>query len=365
MSKLFVNILPFFLLCFLLGGCNPSVNQQQGGIEVEDMLGRKVIVPSQIERVVGIRAGVLRLLTYMDASDMVIGIEEGESRGQRTYLAAYPELLQLPLIGPLMGGDAELILNARPDIIFTAYSTVDEVDALQKKTGVPVVALECPEMGITARDTLYASLRLIGKVLHKEERADSLVAYIQSSINELNARTVGIPEQKKLKAYVGGISYSGIKDIASTQPYYPPFIFTNTLNVTSAIDKRLVSHVKGTYIDKEQLLLWNPDVIFIDESGLGLVNNDLKAGGALYNGLSAVQNNRIYTLLPYNNYAVNYELVLINSWFVGKTLYPDAFADIDMESKANEILTAFFDKPIWNQLATENSFRQINKEEFK
>jgi iron complex transport system substrate-binding protein len=353
-------------MILLLGtACERTARQQTESILVEDMLGRKVSIPQEINKVVGIRAGALRLLVYMNVTDKIAGLEEGDIKWQRPYTTAHPELSTLPSIGPLMGGDAEMIMNVRPDVIFTAYTTVGEADDLQKKTGIPVIALECPEVGIAAeRDTLYASLRLIGKVVHKEERADSLITYMNTLIHDLDKRTLTAKNERP-SVYIGGVAYSGMKDIASTQPNYPPFLFTHADNIASTIDKRLVSHVKGTYIDKEQLIVWNPDILFFDESGLSLVYANLKPGSILYKNLKAVQNNNMYTVLPYNNYAINYELIFINSWYIGKILYPEVFSDVNMEEKSNEILKMFLGKPVFRELVTSNSFRQISKDEIK
>ena len=122
----------------------------------------------------------------------------------------------------------------------------------------------------------------------------------------------------------------------------------------------MISHVKGTYIDKEQLLLWDPDVIFIDESGLTLSLEDIKTGKGL-DELKALQNGKIYTLLPYNNYAINYEMALINSWYAGKTLYPEMFSDIEIMEKGAEISEIFFGKRIFEKWLTEHSFKTISK----
>ncbi|MBN2522884.1 MAG: iron ABC transporter substrate-binding protein [Bacteroidales bacterium] len=328
---------------------NPSRPDRDECVVVKDMLGREVKVPENIERIVGLRAGALRLLVYMDGADKVVGIEEAEKRGVRPYTIAHPELMELPLIGPSMGGDAELILKAQPDVIFITYTTKGDADDLQKKTHIPVVAIECPELG-TARDTLYDSFRLIGKILHKEKRADSLISYIENSIDDLNIRSTGFPVEKKPSVYIGGVPYSGAHGICSTQPFYPPFLFLHANNVASEIDRRLVSHVKGTYIDKEKLISWNPDVLFIDASGLSLVKQDLAKNSPLNSSLKAIQNNAVHILLPYNNYAINYELVLINAWYTGKVLYPSGFANVKISQKANEILEVFLGKSIYKEI---------------
>ncbi len=361
----YISFLLISIPAFLFISCDQSSRAQRDDlVTITDMLGRKVQVPSVVDRIVGLRAGTLRLLVYMDACEMITGVEENERRGLTAYAIAHPELSALPIIGPSMGGDVELILKSRPDVIFISYTTTGDADILQHRTGIPVIAIECPEFG-TAKDTLYASLRLIGQVLHKEARADSLIAYVQQSIDELGKRSSAYQENVKPLVYIGAVPYSGNFGITSTQPMYPPFIFLNARNAAAEIDKRLISHVKGTTVDKEQLMIWNPDIIFIDVSGLNLAKMDLAKGTVLNERLKAVNNDQIYTLLPYNNYAINYELVLVNAWYAGKTLYPDRFNDVDIAAKTDEITQAFLGRGIFNELmVNSNAFRKIDKNEF-
>lgn len=329
---------------------------------VKDMLNREVKVPKDVKRVVGLRAGALRLLLYCGAADMIAGIEETERRPGRLYMEAYPELRNLPVIGPAMGGDAELILKVRPDVIFVSYTTAADADALQQKTGIPVVAIECPEFA-TKKNKLFESFRLIGKTIKKTERVDSLIRYINHSLHELDERIGQINTSDKPKVYVGGVPYSGSHGINSTQPYYPPFIFTNSRNVASSLDQSLVSHVKGTFIDREQLLMWNPDYLFIDKSGLNIVKEDLSVESVLFKKLRAIQNNNIYILYPYNNYAINYEMVLVNSWYVASVLYHEQFNQFVFSSKTKEIIYAFLGVNIdYNSIAP--NFKKLDKTKF-
>ncbi len=364
-GKILIPILLMILVQGFMAGCKQSTpSNPYETILVTDMLGREVTIPQAVNSIVGLRAGALRLLIYMNAADMIAGIEEAELRATRPYLMAHPSLTNLPVIGPSMGGDAELITKTGPDVIFISYTTKEDADALQHKTGIPVVAVQCPEFG-TERNILYASLSLVGEILHKEKRADSLISFINNSIDDLDNRTADIPDEDKPSVYVGGVPYSGSHGINSTQPYFPPFMFINALNVASDIDERLVSHVKGTYIDKEQLLLWDPDVLFIDESGLSIVKQDLAAGTPLYNNLKAVKNDSIFVLLPYNNYAINYELVLANAWYTGKMLYPGKFEDVDIGQKTDDILQHFLGKAFYHELMNHSAaFSRLTKNDF-
>jgi ABC-type Fe3+-hydroxamate transport system, periplasmic component len=62
-----------------------------------------------------------------------------------------------------------------------------------------------------------------------------------------------------------------------------------------------------------------------------------------------VREGRVYGLLPYNFYSTNYETVLANGYFIGKTLYPDRFEDIDPVEKADEIYTFFVGEPVFGE----------------
>jgi len=69
-----------------------------------------------------------------------------------------------------------------------------------------------------------------------------------------------------------------------------------------------------------------------------------------YQLLTAVKEGRLYGLLPYNWYTTNYGSILANAYFIGKTLYPDQFATIDPQAKAEEIFTFLVGKPVFAEL---------------
>ena len=90
-------------------------------------------------------------------------------------------------------------------------------------------------------------------------------------------------------------------------------------------------------IDKEQLLEWDPEFIFVDESGLSMVLEDYAENPGLYASLQAVKTGRLYGYLPYNYYTTNLDTAIADAYFIGTVVYPDAFRDIDPVAKAREI----------------------------
>lgn len=333
-------LMAVFSGCLLLTGLVQAGNRSS----IKDMLGREVRLPEKVEKVVGIEAGALRLLVYLEAASMVVGVEDTErSELTKPYLMAHPELAKLPGIGPIHGGDAELIAVQQPDIIFWMSTTPEKADALQQKTGIPVIALNYGDLD-NQKPVFYEALRLTAQVLNKQQRAEKLITTIETLITELRERTKDISKTETV--YVGGVGYRGAHGITSTEPDYAPFRYVNAKNVADEIA------LEHAFIEKEKLIQWNPDKIFIDTSGYSLVMNDLAPGSTLARTLKAVKNKQLYVLLPYNWYTINFETVLANAFYIGKALYPEQFKDIDPEIKADQIYAAFVGKGVYGQMKT-------------
>jgi iron complex transport system substrate-binding protein len=309
---------------------------------ITDMAGRKVLLPADINRVVGIGPGSLRVLVYLQATPLVVGVEDTERKDfTKPYLIANPQLAKLPSIGPMHGGEAELITVRKPDVIFWTYTNAGKADALQRKTGVPVVVLNYGDFDDKKR-TFYNTLRVAGDVLHKSRRAEELIVFIEETIADLERRTK--PAVKDESVYIGGIAYRGLYGINSTEPSYAPFKFVNAKNAASEIG---LDHV---IIDKEQLIRWNPKIIFIDGSGYSLVANELTKGSALAETLRAVKSGDLYRVLPYNWYSTNFESVLINAYYIGKVLYPEEFKDVQPVKIADQIYGFFVGKGVYAEM---------------
>ena len=356
-------VLAALVLAMLAAGCTgtetgSAVVQDGQTTSITDGFGRTVTVPSPPESVVCSGSGGLRYLVYLQGQDLVIGVDSIEKEEQamegRPYALAYgSQFKDLPLIGEFRGkDDPEKILGIGPQVIFktgstgTAYGTsAAEADKLEAKTGIPVVAFPYGSLRNDAEKAeMYGGLRTMGQTLGKQDRAEEVIAYIEATIADLEHRTGDIPEAEQKAVYVGGISYAGAHGIISTEPAYPPFLWVHAKNVAAGLG---TAHAD---VAKEALVDWDPESIFIDVGTIQIEGDgaigELKTDPALQ-GLSASKEGRVYGVLPYNFYSTNYETVLADAYFVGKTLYPDRFADIDPVEKADEIYTFFVDKPVF------------------
>ena len=134
------------------------------------------------------------------------------------------------------------------------------------------------------------------------------------------------------------LSFRGYNGIDATYAHYNPFDMIHARNVADETGGN-----GAMTVEKEQVTAWNPDILLINKEGptLGILKSDFETNPDFYRELSAVQNGQVYGQLAYNCVYTNIELSLVNTYFAATVIYPEQFADVDFDAKADEILTMF------------------------
>jgi len=360
---------PYFLCAlltlFLLTACASTIDNSIENVMVTDLVGREVAVPVEVDRVVAIGPGALRFYVYAGNLDYVVGVEQVETDNVhfKPYMLAHPDLANLPIIGlggPSNAPDPEKLLVVDPDIIFSTYTRdTSTVDELQAKTGIPVIVLNYGGSGFGTSPifdkNVQDSLMLIGQLSGSIDKARAAADFILQSQQDLTNRVYEIPDDEKPTVYVGGLGSKGTHGIESTQGNYP---LLDVIQAQNVVDETGKSY--SILIDKEKLLDWDPDYIFIDQGGYAAILEDYQQNSEFYTSLSAVQNDRVYTQLPYNYYNTNLGTAIANAYYLGKILYPLEFADIDPERKADEIYQNLVGQAVYDELtATYGGFGKL------
>ncbi|NLZ27805.1 MAG: iron ABC transporter substrate-binding protein, partial [Firmicutes bacterium] len=129
-------------------------------------------------------------------------------------------------------------------------------------------------------------------------------------------------------------------------------------NVADEVDKE-----GSVSIDREQLVLWDPEILFIDVAGLQMVKDDYRKNPDYYNSLSAIKNGKVYSQVTYNWYWTNIETAVADAYYAGKVIYPDRFKDIDPIKKADEIYKKTIGKEMYREMLEKDEdfvgFKQI------
>ena len=324
-------------------------------VTVTDMIGREVtVIPGSYKSVVCIGAGALRMYSYIGDVAKLSGVEDIDNTTlserpmmfdsvARPYVLAYGETFNtLPSCG--VGGpmaqaaEAEKILSCNPDIVISEFEDVEKSDALQEQLGVPVITLSTGSKGVFD-DKFYGSMELLGKVFGEEEKAASLVQYVQDEAAAIAARVAEISEEDKPSVYICGLGNWGTTDHLMTAENYVSFEIAGVKNVLSGLGIQGVGPIEE---EKFVELGEQMDIIIMDAAAVKNIKPLYTEDPTMFDTCKAWQNGEVYLEMAYNAYYTNYEIALINTWFIAKTVYPEAFADIDLTVKTNEVTQEFF-----------------------
>ena len=333
MKKMIALVLSVIVCACLFAGCGAAGTNAHNTRTITDGAGRQVDVPEKIESIVCVGVGALRYTCYVGAQDLVVGVEDYEVKPGMTRLYNYvnfDKFKDLPVIGTNGQPYTEEIINLAPDVIVMSKSASVEADDLQSKTGTPVVVV--PGSDTTLDQNAYDTIRILGELYGMQTRAAELTDYLKAIQKDLNDRTKDIPDSEKPSVYVAGVSFKGAHGFEGTEAGYGPFQLIHANNLADTTGQA------GAFdIDLEQVLSWDPDIIFLDFNGMSLIKEDYAKNPDYYNSLTAVQEGRVYSQISFRSSASNLETALADAYYAACIMYPEQFQDVDPVTKAGEI----------------------------
>ena len=349
--------------------------EEPAEITITDMIGREVTVtPGSYTRVVCIGAGALRMYSYIGDVGLLCGVEDIDNASlaerpkmfdgvARPYVIAFGDVFStLPSCG--VGGpqaqtaEAEKILACEPDIVISEYEDVEKEDALQEQLGVPVITLKSGSGGVFDENFL-GTMRLLGVIFGNEERAEELVGFIEAERAEIEKRTADIPEEAKPAVYICGLGNWGTTNHLMTAQNYISFRVANVKNAVTDLEAPGIQAIEE---EKFVAIGEDMDIIIMDAAAVKNIKPLYAENPTMFDTCKAWQNGEVYLEMAYNAYYTNYEIALINTWFIAKSVYPDRFEDIDITAKINEVTMMFLGQELAEQInAYPNSFGGYQK----
>lgn len=198
-----------------LGGI--GAGRGQSGVSAVDVLGRTVTLAAPARRIVlaqGRQMNALGLI-HPDPASVLAGWGSDFARqspdAYQRYLARFPAIAQVPTVGDGAtpnGFSFERAVALSPDLVVLSRSLAgtrrgpgDLVERFEA-AGIPVVVVDFFLEPL--KDTL-PSLRILGRLLGREEQAERLARFYEGRLATITARTAALPRPKVfIHAHAGG-----------------------------------------------------------------------------------------------------------------------------------------------------------------
>ena len=382
--KKFLALMLALIMVLSLCACGNNGDDPKGTSEpitVTDMIGREVnVTPGSYKRVVCVGAGALRMYSYIGSVDLLCGVEDIDNTTlaerprmfdsvARPYVIAYGDtfnkLDSCGVGGPMaQTAEAEKILACNPDIVISEYENVEKANAIQEQLGVPVITLKSGMNGVFD-DSFKGTMTLLGQLFGEEEKAAALVSFIEKEAAEITSRTENIADADKPSVYICGLGNWGTTNHLMTSQNYISFEIANVKNTVTDLAAPGIQEIEAEkFVDLGDDI----DIMIMDAAAVKNIIPLYQEDNTMFDTCKAWNDGEVYLQMAYNAYYTNYEIALINTWYVAKTVYPELFEDIDMTAKTNEICKMFLGQEMAEEIfaypSSFGGYQKIDTETF-
>lgn len=309
--------------------------------------------PEDPQRLAAVYGPSYELLTMLGAEDKIVVRADVQTDDFPWAEEVFSKIEQVPALDNVHTSvNFEELMSYDPDVVYT-FPRENELRQLEKAK-VAALPGETEETLEGVKEQVRSYADTLGEEAQK--KAEEYCAYFDEKLEWVRSRTDDIPEEDR-----PGVYYAGV-DILTTYGKHSDIVEV----IESAGGKAVSAGLNAgnrTQIDYEQLMEWDPDVIFIDHGGMndGKTAEELRReleNGAVYKSLKAVQNGKIYASpsgVFYWDMGIQKILLVMN---MAKILHSDVFEDLDMAEEVMEFYDKFFDY----QLEREDAEKILNRE---
>lgn len=343
---------------------------------VTDVAGREVTFENTVDRVILGEGRLIYTLAALETEnpfEHVVGWRNDlfttDNTGYNAYLAAFPQVADIPFLGNLTDGtlQTETVVTLDPDVLILtigARKAADEIGLEQMlgKLGVKVIYVDFREHII---ENTEPSLRILGQLFGKEDRAEEIIAFW----DEQTARVTDVlaaanPERPLVFMYraaglgdccgtFGTDNYGLMVDLAGGRNLGAEFLpgYTGTINPEQVIasDPAVIvvtgsdwSQYAGSGSGGD-----GPSFVNVGPAAAETADASRAALAALmeqpaFAGVQAVEDGRVYAIW-HQFYASPYQFAPIQQ--MAKWFHPELFADLDADATFAEFHRRFLPVP--------------------
>jgi iron complex transport system substrate-binding protein len=173
MSKKLVSLFLAVLMVFSI-----SASLAEGSaVTVTDMHNREITLTEPATRIVVMQPSDCEILCAIGCEDTIVG------RGQ--YVDYPASVLEVPVVQSGAETNVEEILALNPQVVLMNDMAQSEEQVKQlEENGVKVVVSSATDI-----EGVYYAIRMIGKLMGKEENAEAVIADMQATFDEIKANS--------------------------------------------------------------------------------------------------------------------------------------------------------------------------------
>lgn len=238
-------------------------------VTVTDDLGREVEIASEPQRIVSLAPANTEIVAALGLTDRLVGVT--------TYCNYPAEVADITKVGDFVSPNIEAIAAAEPDLILATTGVQADVIEQLEALGAAVLAIDPQTL-----DAVYASIGAIGDATGRSEDAASIVAAMQSDLEEIAA------------TYEGEAPAPCFLEIAQ-EPLFTAG--SGTLQddlIRAAGGKNIVTEAGYVGYSLEQLLKDDPAVYMATKGSMSDPSQLENRAG--YDALAAVKSGAVYVL---------------------------------------------------------------------
>ncbi|HHT49919.1 MAG TPA: ABC transporter substrate-binding protein [Eubacteriaceae bacterium] len=342
-KKVFMMVLVLSLVTMMFIGCQqPAVQEDpednSEGVEepekitVTDVTGRELTFDKPATKVVGTHNPSLNAVVVLGGGDKyIVGFGNKEmSRGlYERVIDDFDDLIQ---IGKGKNINLETVVSTGADLAVIPERFKDQVEEYEGAGVTGIVALPNKESFETIKNTL----RMLGKVLGENERAESIIEFFEEKIAKAKEASSKATEKQRV-LFLGGSSPLSVAPSAMVQ--------TELIEAAGGINAVEGVDVTGDFVDVniEQIIEWNPDVIwypaYTDYTSEDLINDPA------WSSINAIKNKAVYqfpsALEPWDQPTA--AIALGVSWAT-HSLHPELHSLEDLKKDADEFYNLVYGK---------------------
>ncbi|MCG8640194.1 MAG: ABC transporter substrate-binding protein, partial [Desulfobacterales bacterium] len=331
-NKLFIFSLTVVLTIFGLFSWVACSEESRETKIVVDCFGREVEVPAKIERIGTLFSVSGHVVTMLGRGKDIVAVTKGLKR-DILLTSICPDILNAAEPKAYGNINIEELVRANPDVIFISEETGINKKETEKfeKLGIPYFVIKFDSI-----QEQKFMLEMMGNVLERSDEVERFINYYNWIIDLVSKRVADIPQEKKVRVFHSVMEAARTDSANSLAADWTQI--AGVINVSVNDELRVVENTKY-FANLEQIMLWDPEAIIVNEDGVDEYIRTNKQWAAL----KAVKDNRVY-LLPNGvsrwGHPNSIETPLAILW-TAKTLYPEYFQDVSLEKETKYFYQQF------------------------